>query len=570
MTPRLAHALTLTAALCAAHPVPAAACGCFAPPDPTQPVLQAGERILFLVDGNTVEAHIQIQFSGRASEFGWLLPLPSVPKLEVGTDELFVKLTALTGPSFNVYTRYPENCASPPSIDAGFLASDLNAFPVDAASRADAAAMDPSPLVVRDSVGPYDYAVLKADSKQAMFDWLKANRYFVPAGTDGAVAQYIHPGAFFLALKLKSGRSSGDLQPVIVRYASDLPMIPIVLTSVTSLRDMPVAVWVLGGGRAIPRNYHHTVINEAAIDWTAPLFSYARLVTRAVGEAPGKHSFVTEYAGPASIMRQQLDYPGRFGDLAALRVEKDAFAYIRVVRSSGYSPSSILFTILQRYLPLPPDVQAAGISPGTFYWNLDFFKQTRFPNLSFPPFDAAKLTADLEAAIVKPTRAAQAPFAKFPQLTYLFTTLSPEDMSRDPVFSFNKDLPAVSNVHQATITLGCPAPDSWTYPILKVVLADGRTIWYRDGQPILNGPLPASQRIETLRDSGPPEVVTDNQKAIDKALTPPSGPQQPPDAGSQPPLSGRGCALQGLSDPTPPVVALLAALLVLAFARRRR
>ena len=37
------------------------ACGCFAPPDPTVPIVQAGERILFSVKDGVVNAHIQIQ-----------------------------------------------------------------------------------------------------------------------------------------------------------------------------------------------------------------------------------------------------------------------------------------------------------------------------------------------------------------------------------------------------------------------------------------------------------------------------------------------------------------------------
>ena len=70
-----------------------------------------------------------------------------------------------------------------------------------------------SPLVIQSSIGPYDYAVLKADSKDAMLKWLSDNHYFVPAGTDETVSAYLHPGAYFLALKLKSGKSAGDLQP---------------------------------------------------------------------------------------------------------------------------------------------------------------------------------------------------------------------------------------------------------------------------------------------------------------------------------------------------------------------
>src|SRR5207248_970582 len=152
------------------------------------------------------------------------------------------------------------------------------------------------------SVGPYDYAVLHADSQTDMLNWLNTNHYFVPTGTASAVSAYVHPGAYFLALKLKSGNDTGNLQPVVVHYASDLPMIPIVLTSVAANPHMGIQVWMLGPGRAIPRNYYHTVINDAKLDWINGSANYNDVIIAATAEAPDKHSFVTEYAGTAAIM----------------------------------------------------------------------------------------------------------------------------------------------------------------------------------------------------------------------------------------------------------------------------
>jgi hypothetical protein len=78
----------------------AGACGCFTPPDPSVPIVQAGERILFSMQDGQVTAHIQIQYKGDAADFGWLLPLPSVPTLELGVDELFTQLTTTTQPQY--------------------------------------------------------------------------------------------------------------------------------------------------------------------------------------------------------------------------------------------------------------------------------------------------------------------------------------------------------------------------------------------------------------------------------------------------------------------------------------
>ncbi len=57
-------------------PNAAEACGCFAPPSPAEPVVQAGERIVFSHKDGKVTAHIQIQYQGDADEFAWLVPMP--------------------------------------------------------------------------------------------------------------------------------------------------------------------------------------------------------------------------------------------------------------------------------------------------------------------------------------------------------------------------------------------------------------------------------------------------------------------------------------------------------------
>src|SRR5689334_12918182 len=69
------------------------ACGglfCDRPPvnplDPL-PVAQSGENVVFGVDGDpangdaVVTAHIQIQYSGTAAQFSWVVPVASVPVL---------------------------------------------------------------------------------------------------------------------------------------------------------------------------------------------------------------------------------------------------------------------------------------------------------------------------------------------------------------------------------------------------------------------------------------------------------------------------------------------------------
>ena len=207
----------LTGVMLATDSAPALACGCLAPPDPSVPVVQAGERIVFAVDNSVVTATIQLQYSGNAKDFGWILPLPSIPTMELGSDELFAQVQTLTQPKYRLTRVFADHC------NQGTSAFARGAVP-GAANAADSggSAAPQSPLVVQDSIGPYDYAVLKADDKQAMLNWLAQNHYFVPAGTAGTLNSNIvdeSDSSHGPEMILVSFRALLPLPEVSVRYA---------------------------------------------------------------------------------------------------------------------------------------------------------------------------------------------------------------------------------------------------------------------------------------------------------------------------------------------------------------
>ncbi|GAB4514574.1 MAG: hypothetical protein Tsb0020_33140 [Haliangiales bacterium] len=516
-----AGAALLTLLGAALAPSPAAACGCFAQSNPATPVVQGGERIAFAMKDGQVTAHIQIQYAGAAEDFAWLVPLPSMPEMELGVDELFTELIAQTQPQYSMNTSTP-SCPSRPRSGGG------------RGQAPDAGAAWPSPdephLVLEEgSVGPYDYTVLSAEDKQTLADWLAEEGYFVATGGDQALDPYIRPGGFFLALKLRTGESVGNLQPIVLRYQAELPQIPIVLTSVGAERDMPVMVWMLGEHRAIPRNYYHTHINDALIDWRLGGANYVEVVTAAVDEADGQHSFVTEYAGTSDIMRDRLDAPGRFGDLDQLAGIDDPMAFLRYLRREQYLVTPQLLNILEAAIPLPEGLEEAlgyELDYSTFY--LDLRSYTRYaPELfedAYPDFDPRELAATLDERIVTPTLAAGQLFRDHPYMTRLFTTLSPEEMTKDPVFSFNPNLPDVSNIHTAELRyLECREGGGTDFDGAALLTTEqGWRLFLPRG---LNNfdwpsaPLPASHRIEILREEGQAEVMIDNTGAIEAAVS---------------------------------------------------
>jgi hypothetical protein len=555
------------------------ACGCFAPPNPSVPIVQSGERILFAMKDGVVTAHIQVQYSGDPEEFAWLVPMPSLPTLELGVDEMFQALFQFTQPDYQVI--YNAGCGSSGGGGCGSLG--------DAAGDAPAPddPSDDTPLVLQDAIGPYEYAVLEAGDKQPMLDWLSTNGFFVPAGTDDAVTPYIRPGGYFLALKLKKGQSVGDLQPIVVEYQSELPQIPIVLTSVAAEPDMPVLVWVFGEHRAIPRNYFHTHINDALLNWLDGGSNYFEVVSAALDEAEGHHAFITEYAGTTAGMRGFLDSPDRFDNIEVLRTTADPGAYLEYLWQNGFTsrfpgPSvytSQMLTILGRHLPIPPELIEAETMPGQTLEPGDFYLRFRdyaeqYPDIlddAYPDFDPAALTAEIEERVVAPTLAAAALFQEHPYLTRLFSILSPEEMTRDPTFSFNPDLPDVSNTHFAVLTIReCTEGGPDLAGPAKLVTEQGWELYLPEGTTRNDwpeAPLPASLRIEMLREEGAAQVLIDNNDTIEQGV---------PEFRSEPSGSGSdGCEVDagpGLRSGTSRGMGALVLMfgLTVLLARRRR
>lgn len=448
-----ALALTTTAA-----PPVAEACGGFFC-SRSSPMSQAGEKIVFSVeDDGTTTTHVQILYSGRSESFAWILPVPSVPELSVGTDLLFDGLDPATAPQFPLARTTEGTCRRVPTCpapDSGSRAA------LDAGGGfADAAASDASPssppvtVHLREAVGPYDAAVISSDDATAVQTWLADNGYDVPDAANEHVAHYVEKNDYFVALKLLSDRTSGEIQPIVLRYQERQPCIPIRLTSIATVPDMPITAWVLGPGRATPYNYLSVEpdLNDRAL-WLGGA-NYAAKVTAAV-EAAGGRAFVTEYAG--AVPSISIAVP----DVEDLRTVTDPAEVVRQLSLRGLSADAQLLGILLRHIP-PPD----GTDAPSFYNCLvDRGCSAHDGYLATLAFDPSALVDDLNTAIVTPREEALAMLARHPKLTRLFTTMDAEDMTEDPVFTLEESMPDVSNVHRATLVTEC-GPDyfEWSAP----------------------------------------------------------------------------------------------------------
>ncbi len=555
----------LGAALSAAWlalPAPAAACGGFFCNN-ALPVNQAAERIIFADNGDgTVTAVVQILYSGPGEDFAWVLPVPGRPDVGVSSDAVFTALQLQTDPQFQLLRVMDDSCTPPPSsvfVDMG--------GPVDGSLPGGGG----GGVMVVDAgtVGPFDFVILSVtgmpdDPADVAVEWLVEGGYDVADLGPDTLRPYLEAGMNLIAFRLTKGSDTGSIRPIVMTYEAARPMIPIRPTAVAAEEDMGVMVWVLGESRALPLNYRHLVLNEARLNWFQPASNYDLLVSEAADEAGGQ-GFVTEYAEPTSALQPILppvlrDFlaPGRWGRTDDVSLVRNVLRQLVVSTAAG--PGGFQQTyldgvrdVVRDFVPLPDEL------------SVDDFLRCPFcagESGDLGGFDRAAFLEAMDAQAIAPVRDADALLASRPYVTRLYTTMSAAEMTVDPEFDFNPDLPAVPRLRQATLRTTCP--QGWDRRTQRLTLASGEVveIGASGAWPVLGGP--AALRFEQLSTSGDPVVLIDNTPTFSDTIT--RSNETVIAARPPPPTVGGagGCAAgSGASG-------ALLALLALARRRRRR
>jgi len=250
------------------------------------PVDQQAERIIFTInDDDTVTAYVQINYTGSAHDFSWVVPLPAVPEVDVAEIASFDELSNFTQPMF-IPPLMPE-CAPIPVPMAALSAA--------AESEFDDAGVE---VLAQGTAGPFAFDVVRSDDPNALITWLRTNSYVITEQMEPLVRVYTDEGQVFLAMKLQPESGVQDIQPVKMTYAAENPVIPIRLTAVAANPNMSVLTWIFADAQAVPLNYAHPTIDERNLRSDFSTFggtNYLSLVDQTVDLYDGR-AFITEYA----------------------------------------------------------------------------------------------------------------------------------------------------------------------------------------------------------------------------------------------------------------------------------
>lgn len=259
------------------------------------PVDQVGERIVFTVnDDGTVSALIEIQYTGSAPDFSWILPVAG----PIGSDALavpddgdlvFEELHRLTDVRI---IAPPNNCDSGDGVVATSAEEDGGGVEVFGSGE----------------VGPFSFDIVGSEDPDALITWLRDNEYRVEPFMEPLIDVYVEEAFLFVAMRLIEGEDVDSIQPIEITYPGEDPMIPLRLTAVAARPEMPVWTWVFADAQAVPENYQHMEIETAELTFSGfGANDYVQLVQRRA-DALGGQAFITEFAGPANSIDLQHQY----------------------------------------------------------------------------------------------------------------------------------------------------------------------------------------------------------------------------------------------------------------------
>ena len=478
---------------------------------------QVGEQIIFGVDGTAVTATISIAFEGEAEDFGWVIPVLGVPTISLAPQGMFTQLNNRTRPNHWLqwdYSATGECAIMPPMASADDFAEDGGG-----AGGGGVEVIDSS------EVGPYATVTLQSDDAEELFTWLNDNGFVQPEGVLPLIEHYLENDFLFVAMKMKQGAGAGEIQPVTLGFEESEPCVPLVLTQIAAQPDMPVLIWVLSDAQATPRNWFKVEVNQKKINWMGNGSNYEEILTLAIDEAAG-HGFTTEYA-MAADMTDWLYQEGQW-DTEALK-ELALVPFLEKLQWDGYPRDTQLLEMMKKYIPMSEMVNGPEYcqDEDSFY-NWSLFECVNYMSEDWT-FDAEGFANELQERVVEPMMEAQKILDHHTYMTRLYSTVSPAEMTRDPLFHFNTELEDVSNQHVAEAVGTCT--DDGSLGTVVITLENGESFtlegpfdefWGWMDDDAYGDPVPeegAAASIALVGEDGEPvEVDPADVKTIDARL----------------------------------------------------
>lgn len=218
MSARHSIASFLAAALLASFSLSSHSSACCPLPPNGYHLVNADQTVVIVWDPATKTQHFirKATFHGNSADFGFIVPTPSQPELAESGEKVYPVLTTLTEPRI-VRRRQPSN-----NISCGCSFENIKSSP---------RALPTVEVLDRQQVAGFDAVVLKAESADALTDWLKEHDFANSPEIQDWAKPYIDQGWKFTALKIAKPKEAAEspfatAKSLRLSFQTDRPLFP--------------------------------------------------------------------------------------------------------------------------------------------------------------------------------------------------------------------------------------------------------------------------------------------------------------------------------------------------------
>lgn len=261
------------------------------------------QRAIIAWDGTEQRLAIDTAFTGEGTEFAWLVPLPSEPKILPASKGMFDTVAVLTAPrlkdsdtawmiflgSLLVFAALVTMTLRSATARVMFLVlfsvfiiAVFVMLPFMGKARGSAGPPSAVEVVSTGTAGLYETVVLRATSAGELIAWLHTGGYAAPSEAAGVMQTYLDRGWVFAAAKLAlQDASAGEhrAHPLRFDFKTDRPVYPMALTAVGN-SDIELELFVLADGRARAKGLRVASSLRAVPDTRDPNDHYAMHLLR--------------------------------------------------------------------------------------------------------------------------------------------------------------------------------------------------------------------------------------------------------------------------------------------------
>jgi hypothetical protein len=183
---------------------------------------------------------VQPAFEGNAVDFGMVIPTPSKPTLDAMPRDFFKHLAIFTILEPMDLTKYKRRLLRPGFGGQGRAPKSL---PLEADAKVK--------ILDKGVVGSLEYKVLEAERADALYVWLKDNKYSY-SGDEGTLDHYIKKKWLFTVMKIDpmqmkkkpDGSFEGEVTPTRLTFQSDTFIYPLKITQISVKKETEALFYV--------------------------------------------------------------------------------------------------------------------------------------------------------------------------------------------------------------------------------------------------------------------------------------------------------------------------------------